>query len=166
MTKPKNKNYCSQCHSKHIPPTGKKCKKQSVKSCDHGKGPQSLSDDSDVGFRDNNMSFSNVIMSTHKKVVVQKNCKVKRCCAPRHSGPSIKVPADASEEECSSGGLQNLILKELCRINDRLDVVEQEMDTRRRRKIHKQPKLSTPNYSINKHVKTKSMLIVIQFVIV
>ena len=117
MTKPKvkNKNHCSKWHSKHYPPTGKKC--QNV--MDKVKNQPSTSDG-----RDSGMGVFNVDMGK-RKVTQQKDCVVRKVLNPGQARPSDHTDtSDASEDEPPSGGLEALILKELQRVNSRLDVVE------------------------------------------
>ena len=152
MTKPKvkNRNYCSKCHSKHYPPTGKKCqnvmdklKNQPSTSVD----PVTLSSDSGSDGRDSGMGVFNVDMGK-KKVTQQKDCVFKRVSNPGQARPSDHTDgSDISEDECPSGGLEALILKELQRVNSRLDVVEATVQGHRqhRRRDKDTQKLSKVN---------------------
>ena len=151
MTKPKakNKNYCSKCHSKHYPPKGKKCqnimdtlKNQPSTSVD----PVSSSDSGRDG-RDSGMGAFNVDMGK-KKVTQPKDCVVKRVSNPGQARPSDHTDgSDTSEDERPSGGLQALILKELQRVNSRLDDVEATVQGQRqhRRRDTDTQKLSKAN---------------------
>ena len=143
MTKPKNKNknYCSKCHSKHYPPTGKKCQADMDKS---NKEPSvsmnhmTASSESNSDGRDSGVGARKVDMGTKKKIIKQKDCSVKRVITP---GPSRTRDqsdgSETSEDECPSGGLQALILKELQRVHHRLDDVEaQVQDSARRTRKH------------------------------
>ena len=57
-----------------------------------------------------------------------KDCSVKRASAPVQPGPSDQVNQLASSGEVHpSGCLQSLILKELQRVNSKLDRVESEV---------------------------------------
>ena len=118
MTKPKtkNKNHCSKCHSKHYPPTGKKCQNvvENVKNDPSNSVLPVTSSDSDSDVRDSGVGAFNVDMGGMKKVTRQKDCFVKRVSTPGHSRPSDQADnSETSEDEHPSGGLQALILKEL-----------------------------------------------------
>ena len=152
MTKPKakNKNHCSKCHCKHYPPTGKKCqnvmdklKNQPSTSVD----PVTASSDRGSDAQDSGMGAFNVDMGK-KKVTQQKDCVVKRVSNPGQARPSDHTDdSDTSEDERPSGGLQALILKELQRVNSRLDDVEATVQGQRqhRRRDKDTQKLSKAN---------------------
>ena len=107
------------------------------------------------------MSCTKVYMSAKKQIGPQKDCKVKRAKAPGHVGPSNQdapaaVLTETSEGEHSSGVVQKLILKELHRVNDRLHVVEEQMDCRQPKKVKKLSKLSKPMNTKQKASKIRS----------
>ena len=152
MTKPKakNKNYCSKCQSKHYPPTGKKCQSAMEKLKNQpsaGVDPVTASSDSGSDGRDSGMGAFNVDMGK-KKVTQQKDCVVKKVLNPGQARPSDHTDdSDTSGDERPSGGLEALILKELQRVNSRLDDVEATVQGQRqhRKRDKDTQKLSKTN---------------------
>ena len=162
MTKPKNKNknYCLKCHSKHYPPTGKKCQAVMDKAKEEpsvSMNPMTTSSESDSDGRNLGVGACKVDMGA-KKITKQKDCSVKRVLTPGHSRTSDKwVGSETSEDERPSGGLQALILKELQRVHHRLDDVEAKVQDRRRRNRSDKdcPKLSSSKHLSKNDVKCK-----------
>ena len=156
--KPKNKNYCSTCHEKHIPPTGKKCQlsKKPDMNLPSTSGAQLMSSTSDSDVPDSGVGAFHVNMSA-KKVKKQKDCSVKKAVASGHSRPSNEGAETSSEEEHSSSGLQALILQQLQRVNSRLDAVEDRLgDHSHGRTGNKDStKLSTPQCLVKSSQKSK-----------
>ena len=89
-----------------------------------------------------------------RKSLCRRTAKSRKCLPQGHVGSSDFAATESSEDEHPSGVLQKLILKELQRVNHRLDMVEEEMDVRRRHKKQKHSMLSTPKSS--KHCSFKS----------
>ena len=72
--------------------------------------------------RDTEVGDTNICMDVKCKVTRQKDSYVKRVSAPGQPGPSDQVNQLTSPgEEHPSGGLQSLILKELQKVNSRLE---------------------------------------------
>ena len=164
MTKPKNKNknYCSKCHTKHYPPTGKKCQSTMDKSSEDSSTSRShvtASSGSDSDNRDLGMGASKVNMGAKKKITKQKDCAVKRVLTPGPSRTSdLSDGSEVSEDERPSGGLQALILKELQRVHHRLDDVEAKVQDPgiRSRKRKDSSKLSSSKYLSKNGVDCKN----------
>ena len=154
MTEPKNKNknYCSKCHSKHYPPTGKKCQVMMdniTNDPSTSVHPVNSSGDSDSDVRDSRVGAVNVDMGVKKKITRQKDCSVRRVSTSGQSRPSDQADdSETSEDEHPSGGLQTLILKELQRVNHRLDDMEAKVQGHRHHRKHEKDcqKLSTSKY--------------------
>ena len=131
MTKPKakNKNYCSTCHEKHIPPTGKKCqlKKQPDMELASVNGAQlrSIASDSDVP--DSGVGAFNVNMSA-MKTKKQKDCSVRKAVVAGRATSSDEDAETSEDDQHSSGGLQALILQQLQRVASQLDAVEDRLE--------------------------------------
>ena len=163
MTKPKNKNknHCLKCHSKHYPPTGKKCQVVMDKTKEEpsvNMNPMTTSSESDSDGRDLGVGARKVDIGARKKITKQKDCSVKRVLTPGPSRTSDQSEgSETSEEEHPSGGLQALILKELQRVHHRLDDVEAKVQNSRRRNRNSKDcsKLSSSKYLSNNDVKCK-----------
>ena len=116
MTKPKakNQNYCSTCHEKHVPPTGKKCqlKKKPDMDLPSTSGAQLMSSTCDSDVPDSGVGAFHVSMIA-KKVKKQKDCSVRKAVASGHSRPNDDGAETSSDKEHSSGGLHTLILQQL-----------------------------------------------------
>ena len=116
MTKPKakNKNYCSTCHEKHIPPTGKKCqlKKQPDMELASVNGAQLRSNASDSDVPDSGVGAFNVNMSA-MKTKKQKDCSVRKAVVAGRATSSDEDAETSEDDQHSSGGLQALILQQL-----------------------------------------------------
>ena len=162
MTKPKakSKNFCSKCLEKHIPPTGKKCTKQTVehsKPAKDSKKKSAIKTAPVLSFSDSDsMSGS----SSGDEITRQSDCSDKRALAPGSQGPSDnpkKRTQDSSseEEDYKTADTQALILKQLKKVNSRLDAVEEKIATTLTSKRHKELKLSTCCDTID-HVSKKS----------
>ena len=108
--KPKNKNYCSICHKRHIPPTRKKCKPDMDFPSVSGAQLMSSSGDSDVPDSGVGAFYANM---SAKNITKQKDCSVNKTVVSGHSRPSDQAAEMSSEEEHSSGGLQALILQQI-----------------------------------------------------
>ena len=91
------------------------------------------------------------------KVTLQKDCSVKKAKASGLSRPGDHAVLTSSGDEHSSGGVQALILKELQRVNSRLEAVEDSMEskTHRRSRRRDSAKLSTPEHLTESCCKTK-----------
>ena len=94
-----NKNRCSKCGERHLPPTGKKCKyvHQVKHKIDN----------------DHNDLSNQAGSSTHTKAVKWT--------------PKEQLALDSSSEDDTTDQVQLQILKELRRLNQRLDVVEEKV---------------------------------------
>ena len=158
MTKPKtkNKNYCSTCHEKHIPPSGKKCQLSNKPNMDlpSTSGAQVMASSSDVPDSGVGAFYTN---KSAKKVKKQKDCYIKKAAASGQSKSSVQMAETSSEDEHSSGGLQALILQQLQQVNSRLDAVEDRMATHSpgRTGNKDSTKLSSPQYLLKSSKSSK-----------
>ena len=162
MTKPKakNKNFCSKCLEKHIPPTGKKCTRQVVedsKLVKHSNKKSAIKTAPVLSFSDSDSVSGS---SSEDEVTRQSDCSAKRALALGSQGPSDhakKRSQDSSseEEDHKTADTQVLILKQLKKVNSRLDAVEEKMATTSTNKRHKGLKLSKCCDTID-HVSKKS----------
>ena len=108
--------------------------------------PVTSSSDSGSDGQDSGMGAFNVNMGK-KKVTQQKDCIVWKVSNPGQARPSDHTDSsDTSEDERPSGGLEALILKELQRVNSRLDVMEATVQGHRQHRRDKDTqKLSKAN---------------------
>ena len=142
----KSKYLCSKCNEKHYPPTGKKCQcqKDSSEQCVVNKKSSvkgKKSHGSEVGGLD--------------------------CSSYSHGSPSLRSDevtfgktaathseGDTSEDDSPQDTVQHKILKELQRVNARLDAVEDRLDNPSSGQL--KPKLSSPSVCGKKSVKCKT----------
>ena len=107
------------------------------------------SDSSDENGMDCKMVADNINMGVHKKVG-QKGCKVKGAVALTPLGTDdLSSSEDSPEKQHPSGSVQQMILKELKCVDDRLDVVEEEMHVRRNKNKQK------PSGKLSNHLSKK-----------
>ena len=142
----KSKYMCSKCDEKHYPPTGKKCQRQRdsieqgmVSKKSTGKGKKSHG--SEVGGLDSS-SYSHGSPSWRSADVT-----------PGASAATYSE-YDTSEEDRPQDTVQHKILKELQRVNTRLDAIEYRMDNSSSSQL--KPKLSSPSVRVKKSVKSKT----------
>ena len=121
----KHKDWCSRCEGRHYPPTGKKCKL--IKNDDHLMDPEHSLEGS--------VGASSFVMDSDKSHATRwknnttvsksarggQNCKVKGAKPLGHSNEEVAPDGSGLED------VQGLILQELKRVNQRLDVVEGQM---------------------------------------
>ena len=146
----KSKYLCSKCDEKHYPPTGKKCQRRSdsieqsvVSRKSTGKGKKSHG--SEVGGLDS-LSYSHSSPSRRSAEVTPGVAAV------------TQSESDMSEEDQSEDTVQHKILKELQRVNARLDAVEDRMDKPSASQASSSQsdfKLSSPSVCGRKRVKSK-----------
>ena len=152
--KQKNKNYCTTCHEKHIPLTGKKCKltKKTDMDLPSTSGAHLMSSSSESDVPDFGVGTSHTNMSAKKEITKQKDCSVKKAVTSGQSRPSDQF-AETSSEEHSSGALQALILQQLQQVNSSHDAVEDYSYERAENKDNL--KLSTPQCLVKSSHKSK-----------
>ena len=131
-----------------LSPNGKKCKNQiPEQDTSVGESEENLSGSEEKSVK---MNSENIYMG-QKSPPKQKDCNVMGASAPGHSGPSgLEATANIAEVQGTSGGVQELILQQLKRVNDHLDAVEEKVDGRRCRSSHKDSKLSSLSCYNNK----------------
>ena len=142
----KSKYLCSKCDERHYPPTGKKCQRQrdSIEQCIVSKKSTvkgKKSHGSEVGGLDSS-SYSHGSPSWRSVQVTP------GATAVTHSD------YDTSEEDKPQDTVQHKILKELQRVNARLDAVEDRMDNPSSSQLD--PKLSSPSVRFKKSVKSRA----------
>ena len=139
----KSKYLCSKCDERHYPPTGKTCQDQRdsleqciviKKSTVKGKKPHGSGLDSS--------SYSHGSPSWRLAEVTS------GATAVTHS------EYDTSEEDKPQDTVQHKILKELQRVNARLDAFEDRMDNPSSSQLD--PKLSSPSVRVKKSVKSRA----------
>ena len=147
----KHKNKCWACQEKHYPPTGKNC--QRVRS--ETDAEESSGSTAGVKSKKERDSLSDSVMSSKKAVFTCKKSLVNRelySSVKRVSTPGKNARSDTDKEEnrageaCTPDGVQLQILKELQKVNTRLDIVEgrvAEVTSSSRKGKQKGQKLST-----------------------
>ena len=123
--------------------------------------PVTSSSESDSDVRGLGVGAVNVDIGVKKKITRQKDCSVKKVSTPGHSRPNDQADgSETSEDEHPSGGLQALILKELQRVNHRLDDMEARVQGHRhhRRNDKDCQKLSTSKYLLKDEGRSKKCI--------
>ena len=138
MTKPKkvNKSYCSTCHTKHVPSTGKKCTIYSAEMSKNGSSKttsaSSVRNSSEEW--DSQVMSASVCKNVRVKATKQKDYYAKKASA---SG-GYSTDETSEEEECDhSSGVQTLILAELQCFNSRLDAMERTVNSMQQTQRHR-----------------------------
>ena len=143
MTKSKNKNYCTKCRERHIPPTGSKHKKTMKLNSENELSPvpstsKSVSARSP---RKNNKSVMHKSQDKGKTVTScsdsksdkKKTAKQQDCSESlsndfyHHTTGSHQDTSASVEENTEQPDVQQLILQQLQRVNRRLDAVESQV---------------------------------------
>ena len=133
----KNKNWCTICLLKHYPPTGKKCQNKSKSDSEHSDVVNSgMSSDEQVNqdllLKKKSKASKGAVKRTRTTATGKKDLLVKKAFASGQldlsgSGDDLVAAPDAQQ----SSDLQLLILKQLQKVNDRLDHVEEQVTASR-----------------------------------
>ena len=177
MTKSKNKNYCTKCRERHIPPTGSKCKKtmtlhsenelspvpstsKSVSAVSPKKNNKKVRHRShDKGKTVTSCSDSKSDKKRKKKTANQQNCSESSSDDFYHHTSGSQQDTSASEEEDTvQPDVQQLILQQLQRVNKRLDAVESQVAGTSTQDKDKTRKKLSRTFSKRKHKHYKSEL--------
>ena len=134
----KSKYLCSKCGQKHFPPTGKKC----VNTVE-----EQFTSSTSVSTKNKGQTSQ-----IHMSEVRELNCVRNSCGSLQKDHQPSVIQDESSEDEESaqqSSSVQMEILKQLKRMNDRLDTVEDQVasthqkDDSQRRKDYKLSKIGS-----------------------
>ena len=130
----KNKNWCTVCLLKHYPLTGKKCQNKKLSESEQSdvlnSDVNSSSDDQVIKklSKTKSKSSKGAVKRTRSATTSKKDLSVKKASASGqldHSGSGEDM--DTAPGGHQDADLQLLILKQLQKVNDRLDQVEERV---------------------------------------
>ena len=154
----KNKNWCTVCLLKHYSPTGKKCQNKNKSDSEQSDVVNSgVSNDEQVNqdllSKKKSKASKGAVKRTSTTATGKKDLLVKKALASGQldlsgSGNDLAAAPDAQQ----SSDLQLLILKQLQKVNDRLDHVEEQVTASRDHQLTRKDKykLSTSARVVNK----------------
>ena len=142
----KNKNWCTVCLLKHYPPTGKKCQNKKRSDSEHSDVVNSdvSSDDQvnqDLLSNKKSKASKGAVKRTSTAATSKKDLHVKKALASGQldlsgSGNDLAATPDAHQ----TSDLQLLIPKQLQKVNDRLDHVEEQVTASRDHQLTRKDK--------------------------